>query len=92
MSSRCAVAALIIAAGSLFGCQSTKTTDAGAEVRTVNSTCPVAGNAWSENGSKTRPAALTRTYKGDTVGFCCQGCASKWDAMTDAERAQKLRQ
>ena len=25
-----------------------------------------------------------------TVGFCCPGCIEKWDALTDAEKTEKL--
>ncbi|MFO0828105.1 MAG: hypothetical protein U0572_08140 [Phycisphaerales bacterium] len=29
---------------------------------------------------------VTREWKGQKVGFCCQGCIKKWDAMTDAQK------
>jgi hypothetical protein len=45
----------------------------------VNSTCPVSGHAVDAQ-------ADTVTYKGKAVGFCCNGCQSKWAKMTDAEK------
>lgn len=45
----------------------------------VNSTCPVSGKAVD-------PSAQTVSYKGKSVGFCCDGCPSKWAKMTDAEK------
>ena len=33
---------------------------------------------------------LTRVYKGQKVAFCCAGCPSKWDKLTDTEKEAKL--
>ena len=48
----------------------------------VNARCPIMG------GKPT--AALTRDYNGQKVGFCCDGCPSKWDKLTAAEKDAKL--
>ena len=33
---------------------------------------------------------LTRDYKGQKVAFCCAGCPSMWDKLTDAKKQAKL--
>ncbi len=53
----------------------------------VNSKCPI----W---GSPIEPDKVTkdliRKYKGQKVAFCCAGCPSAWDKLTDAEKDTKL--
>jgi len=50
-----------------------------ASMSVVNSKCPV-------SGQPVDPAAQAVSYKGKNVGFCCDGCQSKWSKMTDAEK------
>jgi hypothetical protein len=50
-----------------------------ASMSVVNSTCPVSGHAVDSS-------AQTVSYKGKNVGFCCDGCQSKWAKMTDVEK------
>lgn len=52
----------------------------------VNSRCPVMGNALPEH----MPKRMTRKWNGLTVGFCCPGCITTWDRLTDQERQKKL--
>jgi hypothetical protein len=33
---------------------------------------------------------LIRDYKGQKVAFCCGGCPSVWDKLTDVEKESKL--
>lgn len=62
-----------------------------AKVRVVNAYCPVAGtHPVDESGNKMTTADLTRRWRGQTVGFCCDGRPPFWDEMTDAEREEKL--
>jgi hypothetical protein len=53
----------------------------------VNNRCPLMG-------SPIKPDKVTknliRDYKGQKVAFCCAGCPSKWDKLTDAEKQAKL--
>lgn len=35
-------------------------------------------------------ATVTRMHDGKEVGFCCRKCATKWDAMSDAEKNEAL--
>jgi hypothetical protein len=48
----------------------------------VNARCPIMGGKATE--------ALTRDYNGQKVGFCCGGCPSQWDKLTDAQKDAKL--
>ncbi|MBC7834498.1 MAG: hypothetical protein H7Y88_05280 [Phycisphaerales bacterium] len=68
------------------GCDNNKDDRAMSETRpamaTVNSECPY-------TGGKVNPATAV-SYKGQNVGFCCNGCASSWAKLTDAEKDTNL--
>ena len=49
----------------------------------LNDTCPMMG---SELG----PEAQTLEYKGNTIGFCCEGCIPAWNKLSDSEKADKV--
>ena len=53
----------------------------------VNARCPILG---SKLDRANVPDKLTRTYKGQRVGFCCDGCPQAWDKLSDAEKDKKL--
>ena len=53
----------------------------------ANSRCPIMGSAVK---SDSIPANLTRDYNGQKIGFCCAGCPTAWDKLTDAEKQVKL--
>jgi hypothetical protein len=55
-------------------------------VAVVNSKCPIMGSALDKNV----PEDLTRTFKGQKVGFCCDDCPPQWDKLFDAEKDAKL--
>lgn len=77
---------LVLGAAVLFtGCQSTQDADMNSDVSTgmLNDACPL-------TGGPINPDANTADFAGGTVGFCCNGCASKWDGMTDADRSAKM--
>jgi len=56
-------------------------------VKFANVRCPIMG---TELDLANVPEDLQRTYKGQKVAFCCAGCPSKWDALSDEEKAEKL--
>lgn len=53
----------------------------------VNVTCPIMG---SRIDPANVPAVLTRTFKGQKIGFCCAGCPTAWDKLSDEEKVAKL--
>lgn len=53
----------------------------------VNNRCPMMGSPIIPSKVTEK---LTRVYKGQQVAFCCAGCPSKWDKLTDAEKETKL--
>jgi len=57
------------------------------KVAVVNGTCPITGGALGQDGVVAR---LTRDYKGQKIGFCCDGCPESWDKLTDAEKNAAL--
>lgn len=63
----------------LAGCQSTQ--HSSGAMGMMNTKCPLSGEALPANC----PSA---DYQGGKVGFCCNGCADKWNAMTDAQKAE----
>jgi hypothetical protein len=78
--------ALISLAALLTGCASSSQTTASqntgtTKVSVVNTKCPVAGGAYNPSGK-----GVARAYKGSEIGFCCGGCAARFDAMSDMEK------
>lgn len=82
------VSAALALAGLLAACSSTeKAADSKAATTPstkVNASAPMNTNCPYSN--KPVNNSVTRSYKGATVGFCCSGCAGKWDKATDADR------
>ncbi len=53
----------------------------------ANNRCPLMGSPINpEKVTKN----LIRDYKGQKVAFCCAGCPSMWDKLTDAQKQTKL--
>lgn len=71
--------------GLVVGCtQSTATPSPEATaVTTVNQHCPIMGGEVTPEGGTTQ-------WNGQTIGFCCDGCDSKWEALSDKEKGEKL--
>jgi hypothetical protein len=67
--------------------KSAAATTPAARVTTVNTVCPLSGEDF---GSNTRSAELVGSYKGENVGFCCAGCAKKFDKMSDEKKSAAL--
>lgn len=44
----------------------------------INTTCPVMGEEIDPE--------VTTSYNGATVAFCCKGCVSDWNEMSEDER------
>lgn len=49
----------------------------------MNASCPMSGESLTADS-----AAVA--YKDGKVGFCCQGCADKFEKMSDADKAKTL--
>ncbi|QOJ16303.1 MAG: hypothetical protein HRU76_01250 [Phycisphaeraceae bacterium] len=47
--------------------------------RAINDRCPI-------QGGEVDPDTAMRVWRGQSIGFCCPGCETKWDAKTDAEK------
>ena len=61
-------------------CAGTKAAAAGA---TANSMCVL-------NPTENVSEGVMTEYKGTKVGFCCNGCVGKFNAMSDADKTAKL--
>lgn len=49
----------------------------------MNSTCLI-------SGKPVGAGSPTATHHGKTYGLCCQGCVGKFNAMSDAEKAEHI--
>jgi len=57
------------------------------KIAVVNTKCPITGEALSPDGVAEN---LTRDYKGQKIGFCCDGCPAEWEKLTDAAKDAEL--
>ncbi len=53
----------------------------------ANTACPIMG---SPIDPEKVPDSLIREYNGQKIGFCCAGCPSMWDKLTDEQKQAKL--
>lgn len=86
MTTRTFASAIVLGAAALLvGCESTQDADVSSSVAPgmINDSCPL-------TGGPVNPDANTASTDAGTVGFCCNGCASKWDGMSQADRDAKL--
>ncbi len=73
------LASLVALGAGLAACSKATKADAAAPGM-LNSRCPYSGNAVKSD--------FTRGYNGASVGFCCSGCAGKWDSSSDAVKKE----
>jgi len=71
------IATSVCASLLLVGCQSS--TKSAAAPGMINSTCPFSGNPVGAG-------AATADWQGQTVGFCCAGCASRWGGWSNEQK------
>lgn len=80
----------LAAALMLVGCATTRESESQCRavkpgvVTSVNTLCVMV------NEDPVDPAVKTITFKGQEVGFCCQGCVPKWEKLTDDQKAAAL--
>ncbi|MBC7771534.1 MAG: hypothetical protein H7210_03460 [Pyrinomonadaceae bacterium] len=82
--SRSAAALAACACLALMGCKSdTDTTHTGhsnmGAMKADNAACPFTGRP-------VNPEMTPVAFQDKKVGFCCNGCSSKWNSMTDAQK------
>ena len=81
----------VVALAALGGCAAENATckpgDANAKPAAgmANASCPMMPDHAVEAG------AVAVSYKGQNVGFCCDGCIPKWNKMTDAQKDESLK-
>jgi hypothetical protein len=91
--SRLAAAACLATslAAAIGGCAKCQCTDSGKDqaacraakpgtATTVNTMCVMM------NTDPVDPSVKPVVWKGQSYGFCCDGCRSKWDSLTDAQK------
>lgn len=55
----------------------------GDPLEAVNAVCPM-------DHGRVDPKAPRRHYRGEILGFCCEACAQKWDALSEEEKLVHL--
>ena len=82
--------AVVAGAAALAACESDNSGDAstraGVNMGAINDTCPIM------TGNEVDPNATMADFEGTKVGFCCNGCISKWNTMSYAQKKQFLAQ
>lgn len=80
-----AATAAIGLACTMIGCESAQKTDSTTQpaMGMMNDTCPMMDMPVGSN-----PATVS--YKGETIGFCCEGCVSAWNKLSDSQKAEKV--
>ncbi len=71
------------------GCKKEEPTTVGVGAVTyANTKCPIMLSSVIDPEKVT--ADLVKDFKGEKVALCCGKCPSKWDALSDEEKATKL--
>lgn len=78
------LAAGLILSAALAGCACDKAGASGESTKStaINTVCPIGGHD--------AEATIVRTWKGQNIAFCCDGCTAKWDKMADAQKDEIL--
>lgn len=80
---RLAAVSIAVAVLAMSGCKTeSKPKAAAAPPGMMNTKCPFSGGA--------AKADVTSTYNGQTIGFCCNNCKGKFDAMTDEKKKEMV--
>ena len=88
------LSACTLLGAALGACQSTQTAAKGEDqsmcmapkpgtITSVNQYCVMV------NADPVNPEVVTQ-WKGQTVGFCCNGCVPKWEKLTEAQKDAAL--
>ena len=87
---RAVAMAALCGAVTLTGCKSDDadgaTTRSAVSMGAVNDKCPI------RTDENVDPNATMAEFEGTKVGFCCDGCISKWNTMSYAQKKQFLAQ
>ncbi len=71
------VSAMLLPTLLLVGCNPSRTSSATPGM--VNTACPFSGQPVGAGAPEAQ-------WNGDTVGFCCAGCAMRWDGWSDERK------
>lgn len=80
---------LLVAGAAFVGCSKQQETATSGEeaspvtVAAINENCPIMGGAVTEDGGQV-------SFNGQTVGFCCEECIEKFQALSDDEKTEAL--
>ncbi len=72
---------MVVLAAFVGGCATH--THSGANAGLINAKCPMMPNCQ-------KPLSVTTDYSGGKVGFCCKGCLSEWNGLSDAQKSERF--
>lgn len=75
--------AAIVAVGCTQQASTPASPTAATSTETINEHCPIMGGDVTPEGG-------TADWNGETVGFCCDGCIEKWQALSEDEKKAAL--
>lgn len=76
--------ALLSGLALLGGCQNNKASEPKASMGIVNAKCPIV----PADELPANPATVE--FKGQKVGFCCPGCISDWNRLSDEQKQARI--
>lgn len=101
--SRALILALGVSAFGLAGCQTTGSSKVAGDACCADAACDgscegeaaatlsqVSNDTCPLSGGPVKASARTVSFQGQEVGFCCGGCADKFDAMSDSDKMATL--
>jgi hypothetical protein len=68
--------------GAVLACTA-ELSEAPAVAATLNAKCPMMGEGVTPEGG-------TVDFRGQTIGFCCDGCGAKFEKLTDEKKLAAL--
>ncbi len=75
----CVILSTPAIAGPGHGHKSDKTHAQAGDAKPINALCPIGEEAVEDDGGRS-------VYKGNTIGFCCPGCISRFDKWDEAKK------
>lgn len=63
--------------------ESTSAGESTSATKPVNANCPIMGHPVADDGGSS-------SWNGKVIGYCCEGCKPKFEALSDEEKTAKL--
>lgn len=75
----------------VVGCSQSASTDTADDISQASTTTTVVMNDYCPiMGGKVTDEGGTVVWNGKTIGFCCDGCDEKWQALSEGDKSDKF--